>query len=91
VHTERNVIAKNLQNYALLTQVALRSHVGGNGGRNLRERGRSAWKARNLDGSTNAALTQICSVWTGSTAGAMWTFIEGSRTKAQVPTNEEKF
>jgi len=81
---------KTAKSYASLTQVALPSHVGCDGGRNLRERGRGAWKARNPK-STKVAFTQISSVWTGSSAGEILLFIEGLQTRAQVPPNEEKF
>jgi hypothetical protein len=79
------------KSYASLTQVAPRGHVGGNGGRNLRERGRSAWEAGNPSSSTNVAFTRISSVWIGSSAGEILVFIESLQTNAQVPPNEEKF
>jgi len=48
VQTERIEKAKICKSYASLTQVALRRHVGGNGGRNLRQRGRF-FSRRNID------------------------------------------
>jgi hypothetical protein len=75
--TKRTGIAKICKSYASLTQVALRRYVGGNGGRNLRQRGRSAWKAVNLNSGINTAFTQVSSVWTGSSAGEILIFIEG--------------
>jgi len=48
VQTERIEKAKICKSYASLTQVALRRYVGGNGGRNLRQRGRF-FSRRNID------------------------------------------
>jgi hypothetical protein len=91
LQTKPTGIVKVCKSYALLTQVALRSPVGGNGGRNLRERGRSAWKAGNPSSSTNAVFTQISPVWTGSSVAEISAFTEGLQTKARVLSNEEKF